>query len=119
MIYLPLGTADIDYGWRLSEAMWLVTKPEPETTRYYTAPRAHPDTREVYLPIDPDDTQLVHPAANLTPLIDMLTGLSSASREQIAFALNQARGKRVQMADLIPSDITPLLEWPVIEQEMV
>lgn len=118
MIYIPLGTTDIDYGWRLSEAMWLVTRPKPDSTRYYTAPRVHPETSEVYLPIDPDDTQRVDESADLTQLINMLTGLSSASREQIAFALNDQRGKSVKMAQMIPEDITPLTEWPVVEDEL-
>ena len=117
MIYVPLGTTNIDYGWRLSEAMWLVTRPQPDSTRYYTAPRSHPETSEVYLPIDPDDTQRIDQSAELAPLIDMLTGLSSANREQIASALDAQRGQTVRMAEIIPDDITVLTEWPVVEED--
>lgn len=112
MIYIPLGTTDIQYGWNLSEAMWLVTNPLPDTTKYYTSPRVHPETQEIYLPIDPDDAQLIHPDANFAPLIDLLTGLSIATREQIEETLNSSRGKRIAMKELLPPDIVPLDELP-------
>ena len=120
MLYIPLSTQDMTYGWQLSGAMWSVTMPNPDTTQYYSAPRAHPVTGEVHLPINPDDEQRIHPDADLTNLLTALTAVSSASREQISAALKAARGTRIRMADIVPPDVTPLTEWPEpVDEELI
>ena len=117
MLYIPLSTENIDYGWQLSAAMWSVTMPDPDTTQYYSAPRAHPTTGEVHLPINADDEQRIHPDADLTGLLTALTAVSSASREQISASLEAARGTRIRMADIVPPDVTPLTAWPEPEDK--
>ena len=112
MLYIPLRTQNMTYGWQLSAAMWSVTMPDPDTTQYYSAPRAHPVTGEVHLPINPDDKQRIHPDADLTGLLTALTAVSSAGREQISASLEAARGTRIRVADIVPPDVTPLTAWP-------
>lgn len=116
MKYLPLTISDLDYGWQISAAMWAVTSPQTQTTRYYAAPRVHPENGQVYLPIPEDDTQPIHPDADLDLLAQALSNISSDSVATITATLEAKRGQSVKVIDLIPADIVLLDEWPVVEE---
>jgi len=115
IIYIPTDTVSENFGWSLSEAMWSLSVPSNNnTTRYYCGVRVHPQTGEIYLAMDDNDTQPVHPNADVQPLIDMLTAADTQERQNLSNYLNSARGSRVKPVDLVPQSLKDraLTEWP-------
>ena len=108
MKYLPLGTTDEQYGWQLSAAIWRLSRPEADgdsSTRYYVAPKAHPDTGYIYLPVDENDTQPVHAQADVDAILPLLTTVEGDDRDALRDSLEAAKGSRVTVIDLFPAAI--------------
>jgi hypothetical protein len=116
MKYLPTGTDNLDYGWALSAAIWSMTRPEkaPEDTQYYGIPRVHPDNGIVFLPIDPNDTQPVHPDCDPTVLASLLTIVPEEETAATTAAIIESKGGSVNVWSLIPPSIAgqALDAWP-------
>ena len=125
MKYLPLGTTDESYGWQLSAAIWRLSRPEADgdsTTRYYVAPKAHPDTGYIYLPVDEGDTQPVHAQADVDAILPLLTAVEGDDRDALRDPLEAAKGNRVTVIDLFPATVRAneidSADWPEEEETL-
>lgn len=104
--YIPLGTNDLQYGWKLSSAIWSAIRPFKQTTVYYTKPEIHLNTGEVHLPINPNEEKYVHVEADFEKLTSLLSNISSADKEEMLSKLERSRGHKIKLSEIIPSDVS-------------
>jgi hypothetical protein len=104
MIHLPLTALPPE---AISSALWAISRPDAESkgTRLYCGWITHPETGQHALTLNPDDTQPIHPEADLA-IAQLVGGLTPFTTEQeidlLTESLINAKGGRINVVDMLP-----------------
>lgn len=118
MIYYCINTTNMETGWALSKSIWDLVRPRDTnaSTIYYSMPQPHPETGVIYLPMDENDYKTIQSDAEIQPLIDILSTISSnIDSDSLKFTFNSFLGKRIKMIHLMPVGLDTLNSWPIVD----
>lgn len=108
MVYLPLTHLPAA---TVSAAVWALSRPDADAnaTRLYCGWIAHPETNQHALTLDPEDTQPIHPNADL-PIAQIVGALrplvGDVEADALQAHLTQAKGGRVNVVDMLPPTLS-------------
>jgi len=118
-VYLPvepqLGMTSAERAEAIDAEVWALRRPDSvrspqDITRYYYPRITHPTTGQVAIVGDTEENVRIHPAVDLTKLLELLPEVPQAEKDGLVMFIDANRGGTVPFGQLIPSTSTQLTE---------